>query len=79
MGGVRASAVLFFSNNVVVMIEKIKTYFVESYHELKKVNWPTRQETIRLTIVVVIFSLCVAFFLGMLDIVFAYALRWFVL
>ena len=60
------------------MITKIKTYFVESYHELMKVNWPSRKETTRLTIIVIIISLAVAFFLGVLDIVFAYLLRLFV-
>jgi preprotein translocase subunit SecE len=57
------------------MIGKIKTYLTESYHELKKVNWPTRKETVRLTVIVIILSLFVALFLGVLDIVFAYILR----
>lgn len=57
------------------MIGKIQTYLTESYHELKKVNWPTRKETVRLTVIVIIFSLFVALFLGVLDIVFAYVLR----
>ena len=38
--------------------------------ELKKVVWPTRQETIRLTLVVIIISLIVGIFLGGLDFVF---------
>ncbi len=50
---------------------KIKAYFVESYHELKRVNWPTRQETMQLTLVVISFSLAVAVFLGLLDIGFS--------
>ncbi len=36
--------------------------------ELKKVNWPTRQETIRLTAVVVGVSVLVGAFIGGLDI-----------
>ncbi len=56
----------------------IKTYFVESYAELKKVNWPTRQETIRLTLIVIGFSLGVAIFLGILDILFSNALSSFI-
>jgi len=35
--------------------------------ELKKVTWPTRQETIKLTGVVIVISLAVAFFIGGLD------------
>ena len=55
----------------------IKSYLVESYTELKKVNWPTRQETIRLTLIVIGFSLAVAAFLGILDIIFSNALSTF--
>jgi preprotein translocase subunit SecE len=39
----------------------------EVQHELKKVTWPTRAETIKLTGVVIIISLIVAFFIGGLD------------
>lgn len=57
------------------MLEKITSYFKESYVELKKVNWPTRKETIHLTIVVIIISLAVSLFLGLFDILFSYLLR----
>jgi len=57
------------------MLSKLKTYFIESYLELKKVNWPTRQETIRLTLVVIGTSLAVALFLGALDIAFSLGLQ----
>ncbi len=56
-------------------MSKLKAYFTESYQELRKVNWPTRQETIRLTVVVIVFSLAVAIFLGLLDMVFSYGIR----
>jgi len=39
----------------------------EVINELKKVTWPTREETIKLTGVVIIISLIVAFFIGGLD------------
>jgi len=42
----------------------------ETRDELKKVVWPTRQETIRLTLVVIIISLIVGLFLGGLDFIF---------
>lgn len=38
--------------------------------ELSKVVWPTRKETIRLTLLVIVVSLAVGFFIGGLDIVF---------
>ena len=42
----------------------------ETRDELKKVVWPTRQETIRLTLVVILISLIVGLFLGGLDFIF---------
>lgn len=38
--------------------------------ELKKVTWPTREETIKLTLVVIILSILVGAFVGGLDITF---------
>jgi len=38
--------------------------------ELKKVTWPTRAETIKLTTTVIIISLAVGAFIGGLDILF---------
>ena len=35
--------------------------------ELKKVSWPARQETVKLTGVVILMSVIVAAFLGLLD------------
>lgn len=60
------------------MIQKIKNYFIESYHELKKVNWPTKSETAKLTIIVIGFSLAIAIFLGILDIIFSQGLQIFI-
>lgn len=39
--------------------------------ELSKVVWPTRQEAIRLTLVVILISGLVAAFIGMIDFVLA--------
>ena len=49
------------------MFKRIKSYIVESYHELKKVNWPSQSETVRLTIIVISMSIFVAVFLGIID------------
>ena len=56
----------------------LRAYFSESYKELRKVNWPTRKETIRLTVIVIVFSLAIAIFLGLLDIVFSLGLQWLI-
>lgn len=38
--------------------------------ELKKVTWPTRAETMKLTLVVIVLSFVVGAFIGILDITF---------
>jgi len=43
----------------------------EIVSELRKVTWPTRQETMRLTIMVMAVSAAVGIFLGVVDLAFA--------
>ncbi len=43
--------------------------------EMKKVTWPTRQETVRLTIVVIGISLIIALYIGIIDVLLAKALE----
>jgi len=47
--------------------------------ELKRVTWPTRQQTIKYTLIVIGLSLGVAAFLGGLDFLFTYLLDKFVI
>lgn len=50
-------------------------FFRETVSELKKVAWPTREQTTNLTTIVVIVSLAVGVFLGMMDWVFTQVVR----
>lgn len=61
------------------MLHRLKTFFDESRQELKKVNWPTRKETIRYTGFVIVLSLAFSIFLGMLDYLFSQVLQQVVL
>ena len=47
--------------------------------ELKRVTWPTRQQTIKYTLIVIGLSLAVAAFLGGLDFLFSWLLNRFVI
>jgi len=58
---------------------KITTFLKEVRLEMKKVSWPTRQQTIRYTLIVIGVSLAVAAFLGALDFIFNTLLTKFVL
>ena len=51
------------------MLEKTKNFFREVNIELKKVSWPTRQQTMSATMVVIVLTFIVAFFLGIVDVV----------
>jgi preprotein translocase subunit SecE len=61
------------------MFDKIVTFLKEVRLEMKKVNWPTRQETIRYTLIVIGVSVAVAIFLGALDFIFTTLLNKFIL
>ncbi|MBU0731642.1 preprotein translocase subunit SecE [Patescibacteria group bacterium] len=53
------------------------TYLKESREELKKVSWPTRKDTLKGTYTVLVFTLIVAVFLGVLDYFFNLGLEEF--
>jgi preprotein translocase subunit SecE len=61
------------------MPERLITFLKESRVELKKVTWPTRNETINYTVAVIVISGAVAVFLGGLDYLFEYILNKFIL
>ncbi len=60
-------------------MNKITNFFKEAKAELKKVNWPTKKQTINYTIAVIAISLAMAIFLGGLDYFFSYLLKIFIL
>ncbi len=51
------------------------SYFRESYEELRKVNWPTRDEVIQGTQTVLIFVIGFTILLWILDLVFGLFVR----
>jgi preprotein translocase subunit SecE len=57
----------------------ITQFLREAKGELMKVNWPTREQTINYTLIVIGISLAVAIFLGGLDYFFEFLLKTFIL
>ena len=51
------------------------SFLRETQEELKKVTWPSRDEVIRLTLVVIAVSVIVGVFVGGLDFVFTTLLQ----
>lgn len=51
-------------------MNSIVTYINESIRELELVRWPTRQQAIRLSVIVLVFTAISAMFFGLVDIIF---------
>jgi preprotein translocase subunit SecE len=49
------------------MFNKVKKFFNDVYQELQKVAWPSREELLGSTAVVIVMSLIMAVFIGVVD------------
>ena len=58
--------------------EGARRYYRETRGELRRVTWPTREESQRLTLVVIGVSIVFALFLGFLDFIFSSAVGWLI-
>ena len=56
----------------------IQRYYRETTGELRKVNWPTRQEAINMTILVVIVLIIMTIFLGSVDAIASVFVSWII-
>lgn len=63
--------------NFMNYLERIKQYFKEVKIEMNKVKWPTKNQTVNYTLVVIGVSAVVAVFLGTLDYIFNLGLNLF--
>jgi preprotein translocase subunit SecE len=57
-------------------MKKIFAFFQESFAELKKVTWPSREEAISSTKVVLVSTLIIAAMLGFVDLVLFKFVDW---
>lgn len=55
------------------------TYFKDTQGELRHVSWPSRNQAIAFTVVVILISVFVSFFLGFFDYLFKLILQKFVI
>ena len=56
----------------------IISYLKETKGELSHVNWPTRRQSIIFSLVVIVISILVAFFLGFFDLIFSKIINLFI-
>lgn len=59
------------------MLQRIRRFFEESYSELKKVTWPTREQVRNLTVLVFVISAAIGVFIGFFDLVWTETLKVF--
>lgn len=59
--------------------QKAITFVREAREELKKVQWPTRETTIRYTVIVVAASVVVGFIIGGIDYLLTFIVESYVL
>jgi len=57
-------------------VARIREFVLEVLAEFRKVTWPSRQELINSTVVVIVVTLVLSLFLGAVDIVLARAVEW---
>jgi preprotein translocase subunit SecE len=51
-------------------MRKLVAYFHDVQEEMRKVTWPSRKETINYSILVIVISVVIALFFGLLDFLF---------
>ena len=61
------------------MFSKLVNFLKEVKMEVKKINWPDKNKTIKYTMVVLGISLAIAIYLGGLDFLFTFLLEKFVI
>ncbi len=57
------------------VIQTTTKYFRESFLEMKNVVWPSRRQVLIHTILVIVFSVFIAAFLGSLDMLFTFIIE----
>ena len=58
------------------VIGRVKEFVQEVLGEFRRVTWPTREQLVNSTVVVIIVTVVLAFFLGAVDIALARVVEW---
>jgi preprotein translocase SecE subunit len=62
-------------NTVTRTVGGVRGYFEDTMEELRKVTWPTREETLRLTGIVLVVTIIASLLLGFISLIFAELVR----
>ena len=69
---------VFLDNTIRLRNMSLQTYIKDTKSELKHVTWPTRQQTINFTLIVIGMSVFIGVLLGAFDLFFTYLLKIFI-
>jgi preprotein translocase subunit SecE len=58
------------------VIGRVREFVLEVLAEFRRVTWPSRPELVNSTVVVIVVTVVIAFFLGGVDIVLARIVEW---
>ncbi len=56
-------------------MDRIRRFIDEAWSELKKVTWPTREQTRNLTVLVLVVSAAVGIYITVFDLIFTSAVQ----
>ena len=56
-------------------MSRLSNYILETKAEMKHVSWPTRQQTIIFTVIIILVSVGVSVYLGLFDYIFTLGLQ----
>lgn len=57
---------------------RLINYFKDTRSEMNHVSWPTREQTINFTVVVMVFAIFIGVLLGVFDFAFSFILKSFI-
>ncbi len=63
-------------NSVRQWIERARIYAKDVELELKRITWPTKKDSLRSTLAVIVISVILAGFLGFVDFIFSLAVKY---
>ena len=58
------------------LIRRLRRFLQEAWSELKKVTWPTREQTRNLTVLVFVISAAVGAYIAIFDALFKVVIAW---
>lgn len=56
-------------------MSRLSNYISDTIEEMKHVSWPTKRQTLMFTLIVIVISIAVAFYLGFFDYLFSLGLK----